>query len=75
CIAVLVPAADGGRSNMGLAVQAPIMRLTASQAVGLLPVLRRAALDLVHAGERPEADACARGREDASPPKERRLSA
>ncbi|MCZ7559504.1 MAG: IclR family transcriptional regulator [Burkholderiaceae bacterium] len=53
CIAVLVPAADGGRSNIGLAVQAPIMRLTAAQAVGVLPVLRRAALDLVDTGERP----------------------
>ncbi len=53
CIAVLVPAADGGRSNVGLAVQAPIMRLTAAQAVGVLPVLRRAALDLMKADDQP----------------------
>lgn len=55
CIAVLVPAADGGRSNMGLAVQAPIMRLTASQAVGLLPVLREAARDLAATEQRQQA--------------------
>ncbi|GAA4838486.1 IclR family transcriptional regulator [Saccharopolyspora rosea] len=45
CIAVLVPTADArsARSNLCLAAQAPIMRLTAGQAPELLPALRRAA--------------------------------
>lgn len=43
CIAVLVPAADGARSNLCVAAQAPVMRLTAAKAPQLLPALRRAA--------------------------------
>ncbi len=43
CVAVLVPSSDGGRSNMGLAVQAPIVRLSVEGAGALLPTLRRAA--------------------------------
>ncbi|MDB5998970.1 MAG: IclR family transcriptional regulator [Rhizobacter sp.] len=39
CLAVLVPPRDGGRSNLCVAVQAPIMRLTADKALDLLPAL------------------------------------
>lgn len=42
CVAVLVPSL-GGRSNLCVAVQAPIMRLTPDKALGLLPALQRAA--------------------------------
>jgi len=45
CVAVLVPRARG-RSNLGIAVQAPIMRLTPEKALQLLPALRRAAVAL-----------------------------
>jgi IclR family acetate operon transcriptional repressor len=48
CIAVLVPSPDGPshQSNLCVAVQAPIMRLTAAKARRLLPALKRAALAL-----------------------------
>ncbi len=42
CIAVLVPN-PRGRSNLGVAVQAPTMRLSADKALQCLPALRRAA--------------------------------
>lgn len=42
CAAVLVPSATG-ISNLGIAVQAPVMRLTPEKALRLLPALRRAA--------------------------------
>lgn len=42
CIAVLVPAPEG-HSNMGIAIQAPIMRMTEHNALESLPALRRAA--------------------------------
>ena len=42
CAAVLVPT-DSGRSNMCIAAQAPVMRVTADRAPELLPALRRAA--------------------------------
>ncbi|MEO6320941.1 MAG: IclR family transcriptional regulator C-terminal domain-containing protein, partial [Polaromonas sp.] len=42
CVAVLVPNASG-RSNLCVAVQAPIMRLTLEKALQLLPALQRAA--------------------------------
>lgn len=42
CIAVLVPRSEG-RSNMGVAIQAPIMRMTADKALLCLPALQRAA--------------------------------
>ena len=42
CVAVLVPSPEG-RSNLCVAVQAPIMRLTPDKALGLLPALQRAA--------------------------------
>lgn len=42
CVAVLVPCTSG-RSNLCVAVQAPIMRLTPDKALGLLPALQRAA--------------------------------
>lgn len=46
CVGVLVPAADGGKSNLGVALQAPIMRMTAERAVQFLPALQRAAAAL-----------------------------
>ncbi|QEA37619.1 IclR family transcriptional regulator [Pistricoccus aurantiacus] len=42
CIAVLVPS-PRGRSNLGIAVQAPSMRLTKDKALTFLPALERAA--------------------------------
>jgi IclR family transcriptional regulator, acetate operon repressor len=44
CVAVLVPPADGAElSNLCVAVQAPIVRLSADKARKLLPALQRAA--------------------------------
>jgi IclR family transcriptional regulator, acetate operon repressor len=56
CIAVLVPN-NGGRSNLCVAAQAPVMRLTPDKALKLLPALQRAAaaLSTVEA-EAPTAD-------------------
>ena len=45
CVAVGVPAL-GGRSNLCIAVQAPMMRMTADKALALLPALQKAALAL-----------------------------
>lgn len=42
CVAVLVPA-PSGRSNLSIAIQAPIMRLKPEQALHFLPALQRAA--------------------------------
>lgn len=42
CVAVLVPNPNG-RSNMCVAVEAPVMRLTPDKALRLLPALQRAA--------------------------------
>lgn len=42
CVAVLVPN-PGRRSNMGIAIQAPIVRMSRDKAVLLLPALQRAA--------------------------------
>jgi DNA-binding IclR family transcriptional regulator len=42
CVAMLVPCASG-RSNLCVAIQAPIMRLPADKALQLLPPLKRAA--------------------------------
>lgn len=42
CVAVLVPE-QCGRSNLAVAVQAPVMRLTADKALHTLPALQRAA--------------------------------
>lgn len=42
CVAVLVPN-ESGRSNLCVAAQAPVMRLTPDKALGLLPALQRAA--------------------------------
>lgn len=42
CLAVLVPTGTG-RSNLCVAAQAPVMRLTPDKAVGLLPALQRTA--------------------------------
>lgn len=42
CVAVLVPVARG-RSNMCVAAQAPVLRLTADRALRVLPALQRAA--------------------------------
>jgi IclR family acetate operon transcriptional repressor len=49
CIAAIVPStAPSGLSNLCIAVQAPVMRLSASKAKQLLPALQRAALALSH---------------------------
>jgi len=45
CVAVLVPA-ERGHSNIGIAIQAPIMRLTADKALEVLPALQRTAREL-----------------------------
>jgi len=52
---VLVPARSG-RSNLCVAVQAPLMRLTADKALALLPALQRAAqaLSAIEADTQPE---------------------
>jgi IclR family transcriptional regulator, acetate operon repressor len=42
CVAVLVPGGTG-RSNMCVAVQAPVMRVTTEKALQMLPALQRAA--------------------------------
>lgn len=47
CVAVLVPSPHG-RSNLCVAVQAPIMRLTVDKALSLLPALQRAAASIGH---------------------------
>jgi DNA-binding IclR family transcriptional regulator len=47
CVAVGVPSALG-RSNLCIAVQAPMMRMTADKALALLPALQSAALALSH---------------------------
>jgi DNA-binding IclR family transcriptional regulator len=62
CVAVLVPN-PAGRSNLCVAVQAPIMRLTPDKALQLLPPLQRAAEALSQI----EADASPAG---SSPPPE-----
>ncbi|WP_157269621.1 IclR family transcriptional regulator [Azohydromonas aeria] len=51
CIAVLV--GDAGRSNMGIAIQAPAMRMDVDKALQYLPALRRAAAALaaIESGE------------------------
>ncbi|MBF7052883.1 IclR family transcriptional regulator [Halomonas sp. KAO] len=43
CIAVLANNPQGGKSNIGIAIQAPIMRLTRDKALECLPALQRAA--------------------------------
>lgn len=50
CVAVLVPS-RGGRSNLAVAVQAPIMRLTVDKALQVLPALQRAARAIGQADE------------------------
>ena len=55
CVAMLVPCASG-RSNLCVAIQAPIMRLPADKALQLLPPLQRAA------------EALSRIETDAAPP-------
>ncbi len=58
CIAMLVPSPHG-RSNLGVAIQAPIMRITASNALSLLPALERAvqALAAIEAESSPASSA------------------
>ncbi|NYT38408.1 IclR family transcriptional regulator [Allopusillimonas soli] len=47
CVAVLVPVAEGV-SNMAVAIQAPIMRMTVDKSLLCLPALQRAATALAH---------------------------
>ena len=49
CLAVAVPALQG-RSNLCVAVQAPIMRLTSAKARALLPAMQQAAQALANIG-------------------------
>jgi IclR family acetate operon transcriptional repressor len=60
CLAVLVPAPGCGRSNLCVAVQAPMMRLAPDEALKWLPALRRAAQALsdieAQAYQRPAAE-------------------
>ena len=60
CVAVLVPAA-GGRSNLCVAVQAPVLRLTPDKAMQLLPALQRAARALAGIEAEPGARASGGG--------------
>jgi DNA-binding IclR family transcriptional regulator len=55
CVAVLVPHSQG-RSNMAVAVQAPVMRLTVDRAPEVLPALRDAAGALQRLAETSRAD-------------------
>jgi DNA-binding IclR family transcriptional regulator len=43
CVAVLVPPRGRAHSNLAIALQAPVMRLTAEKALKWLPALRQAA--------------------------------
>jgi DNA-binding IclR family transcriptional regulator len=45
CVAVLVPV-EQGKSNMAVAIQAPVMRMTAEKSLQCLPALQRAAAAL-----------------------------
>ncbi len=59
CVAVRVPA-DGGRSSLCVAVQAPVMRLPLDKAASVLPALQRAAqalADIEREAPRSNADA------------------
>ena len=43
CLGVLIPSLQGGASNMGIALQAPVIRLSLERALGFLPELQKAA--------------------------------
>jgi IclR family transcriptional regulator, acetate operon repressor len=60
CVAVLVPR-PGTRSNLGIAAQAPVMRLGRDKALQMLPALQRAAAALAEI----DAGTAAAGREQA----------
>lgn len=47
CLGVLIPT-PRGPSNMGIAVQAPMMRFSKERALSCLPTLRKAALAIAH---------------------------
>ena len=55
CVAVLVPS-RGNRSNLAVAVQAPVMRLTVDRAHEMLPALRHAAEALADLVATPTSD-------------------
>lgn len=56
CTAVLVPA-TGRASNLAVAIQAPIMRMTAEKALGFVPALKKAALALKELSEQGDLNA------------------
>ena len=58
CLGVLVPAGDG-LSNMGLAIQAPVMRLSREKALASLGALRQAAQALARINQDMPADPAA----------------
>jgi IclR family acetate operon transcriptional repressor len=60
CLAVLVPAEGGGRSNLCVAVQAPIVRVPRAKAKQLLPALQQAAQALSNIDAVIDADAASR---------------
>lgn len=59
CIAVLVPVTAGRRSNTGIAIQAPLMRLARDKALEFLPALQHAAAAIatIDAAATPKASA------------------
>lgn len=69
CAAVPVPARRGGRSGLCVAVQAPVMRLTADKALQLVPALQRAAAALaaIEDSAAPRADVGAAASSDPTP--------
>jgi IclR family transcriptional regulator, acetate operon repressor len=64
CVAVLVPG-GAGRSNLCVAVQAPVIRLTTDKALQLLPALQRAAVAIADIEAEGAADAASRTRAPA----------
>jgi IclR family transcriptional regulator, acetate operon repressor len=57
CLGVLVPT-PRGQSNMGIAVQAPVMRFSKERALSFLPTLRRAAQAIAHINDDLPPEAC-----------------
>lgn len=66
CLGVLVPAGDG-LSNMGLAIQAPVMRMSREKALASLGALRQAAQALARINQDMPADPARQPTEAAEP--------
>ena len=65
CVAVLVPG-GAGRSNLCVAVQAPVIRLTTDKALQLLPALQRAAAAIADIETEGAADTASRAPRNAA---------